>query len=199
MLTLTSTVETPLHRLPAGPKLFALCAFTVLLFRLDQPLPLATCLAALAAFHLTQGRAFATHAARLIRPLWPFVLVVILWHIWLQDVTAGATILLRLLTAVAAANLVTLTTRLSDMIATLETVAAPLRRIGLNPRTLSLAVALVIRFVPVLAVRTAQIAEAFRARSTRRPGHRILVPAALAALDDADHVAEALRARGGTG
>lgn len=199
MLTLTSPVETALHRLPAGPKLLALCAFTVLLFRLDHPLPLALCLAALAAFHLTQGRAFAAHALRLIRPLWPFVLVVGLWHLWLQDMAAGTTILLRLITAVAAANLVTLTTRLSEMIAALETLTAPLRPLGLNPRTLSLAVALVIRFFPVLMDRTAQLAESFRARSPRRPGHRILVPAALAALDDADHVAEALRARGGTG
>lgn len=199
MLTLTSPVETPLHRLPAGLKLLALCALTVLLFQIGDPLALAAVLAALAAFHLSQGRVFATHAARLIRPLWPFVLVVILWHLWLQDVTAGATILLRLVTAVAAANLVTMTTSLSDMIGTLETLAAPLRRIGLNPRTLSLAIALVIRFLPVLSARTAQIAEAVRARSPRRAGHRILVPAALAALDDADHVAEALRARGGTG
>ena len=41
--------------------------------------------------------------------------------------------------------------------------------------------------------------ESWRARSPRRPGWRILLPATLAALDDADHVAEALRARGGAG
>ncbi|MCC6863501.1 MAG: energy-coupling factor transporter transmembrane protein EcfT, partial [Rhodobacteraceae bacterium] len=61
----------------------------------------------------------------------------------------------------------------------------------------SLSVALVIRFIPVLSTRMSQITEAFRARSPRRPGYRILIPAALSALDDADHVAEALRSRGG--
>ena len=45
----------------------------------------------------------------------------------------------------------------------------------------------------------AQIGQSWRARSTRRPRWRVLVPATLAALDDADHVAEALRARGGAG
>lgn len=199
MLTLTSPVETPLHRIPAAPKLAALCLFTVALFRLDHPLPLAIALAAVAALHLAQGRAFAAHALRLIRPLWPFLAVVTLWHLWLGDPATGTTILLRLITAVASANLVTMTTRLSDMIGTLERLARPLRHLGLNPRTLSLSIALVIRFFPVLTTRTAQLAEAFRARSPRRPGHRILVPATLAALDDADHVAEALRARGGTG
>jgi biotin transport system permease protein len=44
-----------------------------------------------------------------------------------------------------------------------------------------------------------KIADAIRARSPRRPGWRLVVPAALAALDDADHAAEALRARGGLG
>lgn len=198
MLTLTSPVDTPLHRLSAAPKLAALCLVTLLLFRLDDPRPLAAALAAVAAFHLTQGRTFAAHALRLLRPLWPFLLVIILWHLWLRDPATGTAILLRLVTAVAAANLVTMTTRLSDMIATLETLGRPLRHLGLNPRTFSLSVALVIRFFPVLSTRMAQITESFRARSTRRPGHRILVPATLAALDDADHVAEALRARGGT-
>jgi len=36
------------------------------------------------------------------------------------------------------------------------------------------------------------------ARSRRRPGWQLVLPLSLAALDDADHVAEALRARGGT-
>lgn len=199
MLALTSPIQTPLHRLPAPLKLALLCAVTLVLFQLDTILPLSAALTAIAALYLAQGRTFAGQGLRLLRPLWPFVLIVALWHLWQRDLGSGAVILLRLASAVAAANLVTLTTRLDDMIATLEGLAAPLRRIGLNPRTLALAVALVIRFLPVLSDRITQITEAFRARSPRRPGHRILIPATLAALDDAEHVAEALRARGGAG
>jgi biotin transport system permease protein len=55
------------------------------------------------------------------------------------------------------------------------------------------------RFVPVMLQRHGQIVEGFRARSPRRPGWRILMPVLLAALDDAERVAEALRARGGAG
>ena len=40
---------------------------------------------------------------------------------------------------------------------------------------------------------------AWRARSRRRAGWRVIVPFMVLALDDADHVAEALRARGGIG
>jgi biotin transport system permease protein len=59
--------------------------------------------------------------------------------------------------------------------------------------------ALVIRFIPVMLDRLSQITESWAARSPRRPSWRVLVPATLAALEDADRVAEALRARGGVG
>ncbi|PJE28084.1 ABC transporter permease, partial [Pseudooceanicola lipolyticus] len=41
------------------------------------------------------------------------------------------------------------------------------------------------------------LAESWRARSPRRPGLRTILPLAALAIDDAEHVAEALRARGG--
>lgn len=197
MLTLTSPVETALHRLPAGAKLAVLAGFTVVLFALDTPLATAGALAVVLAAHLPMGRTFAAHAARMLRPLWPFVLIVALWHLWTREPAAGAVIVMRMAAAVAAANLVTMTTRLSDMLSVFETLARPLAPI-LPPRRLALAFALVIRFIPILALRLSQIRDAFRARSPRRPGWRLLVPATLSALDDADHVAEALRARGGT-
>ena len=199
MLALTSPVETPFHRLPAGAKLAALAVVTVGLFQLDRPAPLALALAAIALLHVPGGRPFAAHALRLLRPLWPFALVIAVWHVWTRDIGGGLVILLRLTAALAAANLVTMTTRLSDMIAIIERLAAPLARLGLPPRSLALAIALAIRFVPVLSDRLALLSDAWRARSPRAPAWRIVTPAALATLDDADHVAEALRARGGTG
>lgn len=197
MLTLTSPVEIWAHRLPAGGKLAALALATTGLFLLTSPLHLA--LAALVAMglFLTGGQAFALTGLRLLRPLWPFVVVVGLWHLWTRDLDGGAAILLRMVTAVALANFVTMTTRLSDMISVFQRLARPLAPLGLSPRRLALAMALVIRFIPVMLERLAQIREGWTARSPRRPRWRVLVPATLAALDDADRVAEALRARGG--
>jgi biotin transport system permease protein len=131
-------------------------------------------------------------------PLWPFVLVILLWHLALRDLSGGAAIVLRLIAAVAAANLVTMTTRLSDMMAVIGRLGAPLARIGLPPQRLALAAGLVIRFVPVLGARAAAIRSAWSARSPRRAGWRLVAPLTAAALDDAAHVAEALRARGGS-
>lgn len=199
MLTLTSPVEIWAHRLPAGVKLAALCGFTVLLFALKTPLTLALAAAAVGVVIASGGVTFATTSLKMLRPLWPFVLIVGLWHIWIGQPTQGAAIVIRMITAVAAANFVTMTTRLADMISVLETLTRPLSRIGLSPRALALAVALTIRFIPVTLTRMQTIRESWRARSPRRPGWRILLPATLAALDDAEAVAEALRARGGAG
>jgi biotin transport system permease protein len=127
------------------------------------------------------------------------VLIVALWHLWTGNPVGGLVVILRMLAAVALANFVTMTTRLSDMVTIFQRLARPLQVFGLPPRRLALAFALVIRFLPVMLDRMEQIGASWRARSPRRPGWRVLVPATLAALDDADRVAEALRARGGAG
>ncbi len=199
MLSLTSPQQTWAHTLPASAKLAALCLWTLLLFRLQTPQSLTLAMALTAVLPLSCGLPFAKTALGHLRPLWPFVLIVALWHLWTKDIGDGAAVILRLLAAVAAANFVTMTTRLSDMIAVLTRLARPLTALGLSPRTFALAVALVLRFIPVMLVKTDIITQAFRARSSRRPGWRVLVPVLLAALDDAEHVAEALRARGGAG
>ena len=199
MLTLVSPVPTRWHRIPAGRKLLGLCLFTTALLLIDRPLLLLAPLALVAALYLAEGASFARHGLRMLRPILPFVLLVGAWHLWTGDPQLGAVITLRLLIAVAAANLVTMTTRLSDMITVIERLAAPLARFGLSPRVLAMAVALMLRFIPVMSDRVARLTEAWRARAPRRAGWRIVLPATLGALDDAEQVAEALRARGGLG
>ena len=120
-----------------------------------------------------------------------------LFHLVDGSVLAGAVIIMRLITAVALANLVTMTTRLTDMIAVVHWLGAPLRRMGLRTRPLEVAMALVIRMTPVLLDKGTALTQSWRARSPRRPNWRIVLPFTLLALDDADHISDALRARGG--
>jgi biotin transport system permease protein len=199
MLTLTSPIEIWAHRVPAGAKLLLLAFGTAGLFALSAPFPLALAAGAVAVLVVSGGRAFAGESLRMLRPLWPFLLIVTLWHLLTRDLSGGAVVLLRMAAAVAAANFVTMTTRLSDMLAVIERLLSPLRALGLRPRPLALALALVIRFIPVMLTRIEAITLAFRARSPRRASWRVVMPVTLAALDDADHVADALRARGGAG
>ncbi|MCB1367003.1 MAG: energy-coupling factor transporter transmembrane protein EcfT [Rhodobacteraceae bacterium] len=197
MISLTSPVETPFHRWPAGLKLAGLSAATFLMFLTDDPWLLLAALGGVVAVYAIGGWRFLATGLRLLRPVWVFVVVVAAWHLYTGDLAGGSAVVLRLLAAVGMANLVTMTTRLSDMIAVIRLLLAPLRRVGLSTGALEIAIALVIRFVPVLAQKGGNLAEAWRARSPRRAGWRIVAPLALMALDDAEHVAEALRARGG--
>lgn len=197
MLTLTSPIDTMAHRWPVAPKLVAVAMGTALIFPVADLRIMAGALLALAGLHLVLGLRFASHAARRLWMLWPFLLVLALWHLWTAEPARGALIAGRMVFAVALANLVTMTTRLDDMLAVVERGLAPLARLGVNPRAVALAMALVIRFTPVLLDKASLLMQAWRARSPKRAGVPVVLPLVLAALDDADHVAEALRARGG--
>lgn len=197
MISLTSPVETRAHGWPAGAKLGALCAATLLLFGgEDLVWQIAFCAGMLLLYALP-GRAFLKGGLGRLWMLWPFVALILLWHVLISDAEAGLVIVLRMVTAVGLANLVTMTTKLSDMMAVVRWLATPLRRFGVRTRSLELAVALVVRFTPVLAAKGQMLSLAWRARSRRRAGWRIVMPFTVLAIDDAEHVAEALRARGG--
>lgn len=197
MISLTSPVEIWAHRIPAGWKLGCLSVATLVLFSMQSAAYQACGLVLTLVLYFSGGRIFALNGLRALRILWPFFLVIAVWHLFEGTHEKGLTIALRLSTAVALANFVTLTSRLTDMIDVAAWILRPLRWIGLRTRALEIAIALVIRFAPHLGQRGMQLIEAWRARSARRPSWRITLPLTLLALDDADHVAEALRARGG--
>lgn len=197
MISLTSPVETRAHRWPAGFKLALLClASTCLLLTHDIWVNLAAAALTLTLYSLP-GRTFLRAGMAALRIVLPFVFVLLVWHGVTGDLAVGATVTLRMVTLIALANLVTMTTRLSDLIDLVHTLTAPLRRLHLPVHILDTAIPLVIRFTPVLVDRASRLAAAWRARSRRRPGWRIILPLTLQAMDDADAVAEALRARGG--
>ena len=197
MISLTSPVKTRAHRWPAGLKLGLLCAATVVLFARQDAAFHAAALAGTIGLYLMGGWRFARAGLAAVWRLWPFVVVVGFWHLLTGTPLEGLVIVLRLSTAVALANLVTMTTSLSQMIAVVMALAAPLRPLGLNTRALALGIALVVRFTPALAAKGTQLSQAWSARSPRRPSWRIVMPFTVLALDDAENVAEALRARGG--
>ncbi|UWR15777.1 energy-coupling factor transporter transmembrane protein EcfT [Sulfitobacter sp. M368] len=197
MISLTSPVETRAHGWPAGAKLAGLCLATVMLFAVEGLVWHLGFLAAALCMYALPGWSFFQGGMRRLRVLWPFAVIILLWHYFTNDFANGAVIVVRMITAVGLANLVTMTTKLSDMIEVVRWLSAPLRRFGVQTRSIELAIALVVRFTPVLAQKGQTLALAWKARAARRLGWRVITPFAILAIDDAEHVAEALRARGG--
>ena len=199
MLTLTAPQKTIFHEISAGQKLLALCVVSTALFQIDSLIVLACLTFAGIALYFSQGLSFAKFGARMLWPLWPFVLIIGIYHGITNDIEAGGEIILRMLIAVALANLVTMTTPLNDMIDVLMRLLHPLNWIGMSTKPVALTIALFIRFIPTLIERGITMHAALRARSTGKSGWRIVVPLTLSVLNDAEHVANALRARGGVG
>ena len=197
MISLTSPVKTRAHGWPAGLKLAALCMATLGLFFIESVAVQLAAFGVVLGLYALPGRVFFMAGLSRLKVLWPFVAIVLVWHLLTGEPALGASIALRLLSAVGLANLVTMTTRLTDMIGVLRWLTAPLRRFGLTTAMIELSVALTIRLTPVLVEKGQLLSASWRARSHRRPGWRIVLPFTVLALDDADHVAEALRARGG--
>jgi len=184
-----------LHRVPAGLKLGAITVLSLLVLPVMDWRVLAAGLVLVLVIYASLGRE-ALRRLALLKPLMPLLLAIALLQGWLEAWPAAAASITRILLMVLVASLVTFTTTMQSMIDVLAPVLAPLRRLGLNPRMPALAIALVLRFVPVLLSAWQQREEAWRARTGRRASIRLIPSFIAEALRMADQVAEALDARG---
>ncbi|SFF82152.1 energy-coupling factor transporter transmembrane component T family protein [Neptunomonas qingdaonensis] len=197
MISLYLSHSSWLHRWPAGIKLGLLagCSMMILpVVRLDLMIAL---LLATGLLYTTLGDRGWRHL-EMLRPLLPFLAVIMLFHLWAASLYEGSVSVLRLVIMFLLANLITLTTRMSDMMAALQPVFRPFQWLGLSARSLALAVALMVRFAPVLVMVMNNLDEAWRARGGRKHKWRLIVPLIIQAIRLSDHVAEALTARGGS-
>jgi len=101
-----------------------------------------------------------------------------------------------LLTLVLAATLVTATTPADRLLDVLVRVVRPLRRVGVDPDAVALAVTLLLRTVPEIARVVAEVRDAARARGLERDPRLWLTPAVLRVVGRARDQGEALAARG---
>ena len=127
----------------------------------------------------------------------PFVIILAVWHLYLGHLDKGITLIFRLISAFLIANLFLLTSKIHDIVLSIQTYSVYLKVFGINPHAVSITIGLFIRSIPILNQRAKNLMLAQLARSTKRSFWRISVPLALSILDDADHVSDALRARGG--
>ncbi|NLE81290.1 MAG: energy-coupling factor transporter transmembrane protein EcfT [Rhodococcus sp.] len=185
-----------LHRLPAGPKLLllvaAIVAVTVLVRNPAHLIPAAAVVVVAYAI----ARIGVRTALRQLRTVvWMLLIIGIFQWIftgWQRAVVVCGTLLL----AVALAALVTLTTRVSDMLDAVTRGLHPLKRIGVDPERIALVLAMTIRCIPLLAGIIGQISEARKARGQATSLRAFAVPVVISTLITADAMGEALAARG---
>ncbi|GAA3045932.1 energy-coupling factor transporter transmembrane component T family protein [Actinokineospora globicatena] len=194
MLSLYHEARSPVHRSPAGAKLAVLLAVGTGLFFVRSIAALGAVLLVVALCYAV-AKVPARVGLRQLRPVLPVLIAIVIAQLVLTGWVTAVLVGQRVLVLVALANLVTLTTRTSAMIDTVEAVLRPLRPLGVRPERVGLLVALTIRFVPVLKEQADQVRAAHRARGLR--GTRFLTPLLIKTLRLADGLGSAIEARGG--
>lgn len=196
MISLYLAQRTWAHEVPAGWKLGLLALVSLLVTPFDSLPLMAALVAGVLALYAALGRE-AIRQIKLLRPIVPLLAILFAIHLWNGDIRLGLVAVLRLVGMMLLANAVTMTTRMDEMMDVIEPLLAPLHWVGIAPRTVALAVAMMIRFVPLLFALWEALNESFRARTGKRGGWRLLAPFCIQTLRLSHHTAEALTARGG--
>ncbi|MTI44265.1 biotin transport system permease protein [Roseibium hamelinense] len=184
------------HRRSAGMKLGLLALCSVLLLPQDSLILFIGCLAGALTLYASLGRDGLSQVL-LLKPMIVFFGIILVFHGLFTGWQEGFVVVLRLIVMVLLANFVSITTRMDDMMDAVMPLFVPLKWLGGSPRTIALAVALVLRFVPVLMTVYGGLSESYRARGGKQGSWRLIAPFALQSLRLSENVAEALSARGG--
>lgn len=184
-----------LHRAPAGLKLAALAvgALVLSLYPHD-PISVAVSLLVVLALYRVGGLPFRFALVEVWRLRWIVLVLAVALLVFVSPAAAWINTG-RVVAVLLLAGLLTLTTRMSDLLAVLQRLLRPLHRFGLDPDAVALTISLTITTIPVIAAFAARVREAERARGVRL-GVRTVVPLIVLALRHADDVGDALAARG---
>lgn len=194
MISLYRPGDSILHRLPAGLALagLALAALVLTVYPHD-PVSIAVSLAAALLLYPVGGQSLRVALGELWRLRWILLVLagtlVVFVSVEAAWISAGRVAALLLLAA-----LLTMTTRMSDLLAVLHRLLRPLRRLGVDPDAVSLALGLTLTMVPVVGAFAQRVRDAERARGVRL-GLRATVPLLVLTLRHADRVGDALAAR----
>ncbi|WP_400999279.1 energy-coupling factor transporter transmembrane component T family protein [Agromyces sp. GXQ0307] len=183
-----------LHRMPALAKL-GLLAVAVTATALIASLPVLGAVAAATMGLFALARIPVRVAWRQVSP----ILWVLAFAVPVQWIFAGweaaATMGVRLVLAVALAAVYTLTTPVTATLDAMQVLLRPLAR-WIDPDRVGLALALAIRCVPLLADLVREVLDARTARGAEGSLTALAVPVIVRTLRTADHLGEALMARG---
>ena len=187
--------DSAIHRAPAGLKLCTLIVLCGMVFLIESLVfTVLIGVSILGAFAL--ARIPAQHVFFSIRPVLIFLVILFVLEWLLIDAQTATRVIVRFLTLILAATLVTQSTRSSAMLDALESGLRPLARLGLDTARISLALSLAIRFAPLMAEVASEVREAQRARGLDRSVFALAVPTVIRTLKTADAVADAIDARG---
>ncbi|MES0884648.1 energy-coupling factor transporter transmembrane component T family protein [Roseibium sp. SCP14] len=197
MISVYLQKESWLHRLPASLKLLTVAVASLLLFQVKSVWVFLPCLVVVLLLYASLGRGGLAHL-KLLRSMTLFLAILLALHWFSGTFWDGIAVIMRLVVLILAANLVSITTRMDDMLEAVQPLFRPLQWFGMSARKPALGVTLVLRFAPHMLQVFSLLREAYQARAGTKGSWRLLAPFAIQSLRMSDNVAEALKARGGS-
>lgn len=184
------------HRTPAGVKLAGLLVSITLATVFVRTPPAVAILAAVVTALFAVARIPWRTALAQIRPVLWMLAIIGVFQVLTTSPARAVVVCGLLLFSVALAALITLTTRVTEMLDAVTRALGPLRRVGVDPDRIGLLLALAIRCVPVLAGIVREVADARRARGLQWSITALVTPVLVRSLRTADAMGDALAARG---
>lgn len=130
-----------------------------------------------------------------IKPLIAFLAILFFLRLYIEDLEQAMLVVVRLLTLLLFASLITLTTKSSVMIEVIEKHLFFIRYIKINPKKVGLAISLTLRFIPVLAMITQEVKEAQKVRGLEKSIIALAVPVIIRTLKMSDDISDAIESR----
>lgn len=185
-----------LHRLPAGWKLLLLMVGVIAVIALvRRPVDVAVAAGVVAVLFGIGGIGPRTALAQIL-PLFWMIAIIAVFQVIITTPARAVVVCGILVVTVAAASLVTLTTRVTAMLDVCGRVLEPLRRFGVDPDRIGLLLALTIRLVPLLTGIVHEVSDARKARGLQWSMTALATPVVVRALRTADALGDSLVARG---
>ncbi|WP_345763176.1 energy-coupling factor transporter transmembrane component T family protein [Diaminobutyricibacter sp. McL0608] len=188
--------SSPVHRMPAGVKL-ALMIVIVTLISLTPNGPLLAAWGVLVVGAYALAGMLRSQLFRQVHLMRWIIVVTVAGQLLFVGETAAVWNTVRIVILILGAALVSLTTRVSDMLETVERLVGRFRRFGANPEAVGTVLMVATTSIPVIASHASRVREAYRAR---RAGTNIVAMTStmlVLAIKHADELGDALVARGG--
>ncbi|MEO8908002.1 MAG: energy-coupling factor transporter transmembrane protein EcfT [Microbacteriaceae bacterium] len=196
MIALYRPGSSPLHRMPAGLKIVLLMLIALAItLTVDTVWLLAGAGVFVVVGYLIAGLGLGELGRQVYVVRWVIGIMLVTQLVFLPWNTALLNVG-RVVVVLTLAALVTLTTRIADLLDATERGLKPLARFGVNPRRIGLLLAMTITTIPVIAGFATAIREAQRARGGPLRLWTMAVPLLVLSLKHSDDLADALIARG---
>ncbi|WP_041578461.1 energy-coupling factor transporter transmembrane component T family protein [Bartonella vinsonii] len=186
--------DTFLHRLRPSIKLLFLAVCGTTLFMVSSVTVLSLFLLFVALLYRVAKIPF-NNIVKQLKSMSLFLILIFVFQVFCKSWLEGVEVVLRLIILFSLSSLISFTTKVSDMVDSIQAGLQHFRCFGINPSKVSMVISMAIRFIPLLSEKFNEVREAQRTRGFDSNIFALAMPLIIRTIKMASEIAEALEAR----